>query len=99
VRKMINMSHSYFHDVWSKGDITLCDNILDDEFVHKENIWHPNRLIVGPHAFKRFVEECRTVYPDLNIEVQQVSAGRLPHSCTTLSVACAALSHTACIYA
>lgn len=73
VEKMLHISRAYFHDIWSKGSIHMCDYWLDDDFVHKENIWHPDRLVAGPHAFKKFVEEIRLEYPDLNIEVQQIA--------------------------
>jgi hypothetical protein len=43
--------------------VALCDEILDEDFVHKDIVWHPDRLIAGPHAFKKFVEEVRAQRP------------------------------------
>lgn len=73
VKEMVDLCHAYFSDIWCKGDVSVADDILDPAFVHNDPVWRSAKLIVGPSAFKKFVEVLRNGYPDLIVEPVEFS--------------------------
>ncbi|GMH42514.1 hypothetical protein BSKO_10433 [Bryopsis sp. KO-2023] len=73
VKEMVDLCHVYFNDLLTKGDVSVADDILDPTFVHNDPVWRRSKLIVGPSAFKRFVQMLRKGYPDLVVEPVEFS--------------------------
>lgn len=84
VKQMVDTCHIYYSKVWSRGDLTAVDTLLDSQFVYRDLCsaagWvqqsaclpaamPPTGMVVGPGAFKALLTDMRSHYPDLYVEV------------------------------
>lgn len=94
VKKMVQLCHSYFSKMWSKGDISeggcsrlgnfvgevsAVSEILDENFVHHDHVWRKKKLIVGQEAMAEWVKEMKKCYPDLFVEPVDFGTGSIEH--------------------
>ena len=58
-------------EVWNNGNLDLIDEMIAADFVrHLPNSWHTPK-IEGAVAFKEYMTNIRTIYPDFHREVQK----------------------------
>lgn len=88
---MVHLCHIYFSELWTRGDVSVANDILDPAFVHNDPVWRGSKLVVGPSAFKKFVKMMREGYPDLVVRPVEFSTSettkvfvRWEGSCTNL---------------
>ena len=65
------LAERFTAEVWNNGNLDLIDEILADDFVrHLPNSWDPPK-IEGAAAFKEYMTNIRTIYPDFHVQVQK----------------------------
>jgi len=60
----------FLEDVWSRGDLDACDQLINADHVHHFGA----RDIRGPDGVKALVAGLRQTFPDLRIDVDDVIA-------------------------
>jgi steroid delta-isomerase-like uncharacterized protein len=64
------LAQRFFEEVWNQGNLDVIDEMVAAEFVrHNPSSWEPS-VIEGSEAFKEYVANIRTTYPDFSVEVQ-----------------------------
>ncbi len=73
-------------EAWNNGNLDLIDEMLADDFVrHLPNSWDPPK-IEGAAAFKEYMTNVRTIYPDFHREVhKRIAEGDMVASAWTVS--------------
>ncbi len=73
-------------EVWNNGNLNLIDEMIADDFVrHLPNSWDPPK-IEGAAAFKEYMTNVRTIYPDFHREVhKRIAEGDMVASAWTVS--------------
>ncbi len=80
------MADRFAAEVWNNGNLDLIDEMLADDFVrHLPNSWDPPK-IEGAAAFKEYMTNIRTTYPDFHVEVhKRIAEGNMVASAWTVS--------------
>lgn len=73
-QRMTENVHKFYDRLTSRGEMTLADELLADNFVQRDSIWYPQKPIVGAKAYKAYLNALREAYPDLQYEIEQVGA-------------------------
>ena len=73
-------------EVWNNGNLDLIDEMIAADFVrHLPNSWHTPK-IEGAAAFKEYMTNIRTIYPDFHIQVhKKIAEGDMVASAWTVS--------------
>lgn len=73
-------------EVWNNGNLDLIDEMIAEDFVRNlPNSWEPSK-IEGAAAFKEYMTNIRTTYPDFNVEVhKRIADGDMVASTWTVS--------------
>ncbi len=73
-------------EVWNNGNLDLIDEMIASDFVrHLPNSWHTPK-IEGAVAFKEYMTNIRTIYPDFHIQVhKKIAEGDMVASAWTVS--------------
>ncbi len=64
--------HSWFEDVWNKGDDTAIDRLMAPQAKFHGLPSSDGGPIVGPEAFKPFFQAFRRAFPDIHVDVDRV---------------------------
>ncbi len=80
------MADRFTAEVWNNGNLDLVDEMIADDFVrHLPNSWHTPK-IEGAAAFKEYMANIRTVYPDFHVQIhKRVADGDMVASSWTVS--------------
>ena len=80
------MADRFAAEVWNNGNLDLVDEMIADDFVrHLPNSWDPPK-IEGAAAFKEYMTNIRTIYPDFHREVhKRIAEGDMVASAWTVS--------------
>ncbi len=80
------MADRFTTEAWNNGNLDLIDEMIADDFVrHLPNSWHTPK-IEGAAAFKEYMANIRTVYPDFHREIhQRIAEGDMVASSWTVS--------------
>ncbi len=73
-------------EAWNDGNLDLIDEMIADDFVrHLPNSWHTPK-IEGAAAFKEYMADTRTRFPDFHVEShQRIAEGDMVASVWTVS--------------
>mmetsp|Transcript_44837 Transcript_44837/g.113495 ORF Transcript_44837/g.113495 Transcript_44837/m.113495 type:complete len:261 (-) Transcript_44837:209-991(-) len=71
IKQMCEVAHRYYADVWSRGDMGAADEVLDEEASLKDELWGSHSF-VGRDALKKQVAAFRRLYPDLQMEIDNI---------------------------
>jgi len=73
-------------EAWNNGNLDLIDEIIADDFVrHLPNSWDTSK-IEGAAAFKEYMANIRTVYPDFHVQIhKRIADGDMVASSWTVS--------------
>ncbi|MFH1570336.1 MAG: ester cyclase [Gemmatimonadota bacterium] len=61
--------HEYFDRLLNQRDLTVCDELLAEEYVDHDG---GNGQVPGPNETKAFVAALLETYPDMQVEVKDV---------------------------
>ncbi len=65
------MADRFTAEAWNNGNLDLIDEMLADDFVrHLPGSWDPAK-IEGAAAFKEYMTNIRTTYPDFHVNVHK----------------------------
>jgi len=80
------MADRFTAEAWNNGNLDLIDEMMADDFVrHLPNSWDPKK-IEGAAAFKEYMTNIRTIYPDFHVQVhKKVAEGDMVASTWTVS--------------
>lgn len=80
------MADRFAAEAWNNGNLDLIDEMIAADFVrHLPNSWHTPK-IEGAAAFKEYMTNIRTIYPDFHIEVhKRIAEGDMVASAWTVS--------------
>ncbi len=80
------MGDRFTAEAWNNGNLDLIDEMMADDFVrHLPNSWDPQK-IEGAAAFKEYMTNIRTIYPDFHVQVhKKVAEGDMVASTWTVS--------------
>ena len=80
------MADRFTTEAWNNGNLDLIDEMLADDFVrHLPNSWDPAK-IEGAAAFKEYMTNIRTTYPDFHVNVhKRIAEGDMVASAWTVS--------------
>ncbi len=80
------MADRFTAEAWNNGNLDLIDEMIAADFVrHLPNSWDPPK-IEGAAAFKDYMTNIRTIYPDFHVEVhQRIADGDMVASAWTVS--------------
>ncbi|KAG1670281.1 hypothetical protein FOA52_003631 [Chlamydomonas sp. UWO 241] len=70
---LVRAATQYYQDVWSRGKVTLLNELMSEEHEQHDMIWQPGRVGSGRRAMKRGVLAYRAAYPDLVFAVLAAS--------------------------
>jgi len=73
-------------EVWNNGNLDLIDEMIAADFVrHLPNSWHTPK-IEGAVAFKEYMTNIRTIYPDFHVQVhERIAEGDMVASSWTVT--------------
>ena len=73
-------------EVWNNGNLDLIDEMIAADFVrHLPNSWDPPK-IEGAAAFKEYLTNIRTTYPDFHVEIhRRIAEGAMVASAWTVT--------------
>jgi steroid delta-isomerase-like uncharacterized protein len=57
----------WFEEVWNQGNEAIIEELYASDGI--SHGLRPNQVSQGPGGFKRFVQELRTVFPDIHVNV------------------------------
>jgi predicted SnoaL-like aldol condensation-catalyzing enzyme len=66
-----NLVRQYFHRLLNEKDLSVCDEMLSDEYIDHDA---PAATPPGPGRVKEFVAGFLAEYPDLRIEIEDIMA-------------------------
>ena len=59
-----------FEEAWNQGNLAVVDELFAPDYVGHI----PPEILNGPEAFKQFVKEYRTVFPDIHFTIEDLVA-------------------------
>ena len=80
------MAERFTAEAWNNGNLDLIDEMIADDFVrHLPESWDPPK-IEGAEAFREYMTNIRTIYPDFHVQVhKKIADGDLVASSWTVS--------------
>lgn len=72
---MADAAKKFYSDAWSRGNTAPLEGLLAPEFIYRDAVWAPRRMVVGAPAFRALVESVRQAYPDMYTEIEHVRGG------------------------
>ena len=80
------MADRFTAEVWNNGNLDLIDEMIAEDFVrHLPKSWETPK-IEGAAAFKEYMTNIRTIYPDFHVEVhKKIAEGDMVASAWTVS--------------
>ncbi len=80
------LAERFAAEAWNNGNLDLIDEMIADDFVRNlPGSWDPPK-IEGAAAFKEYMTNIRTIYPDFHVEVdKRIAEGDMVASAWTVS--------------
>lgn len=80
------LAERFTAEVWNNGNLDLIDEMIAEDFVrHLPSSWEPAE-IKGAAAFKEYLADIRTMYPDFHVEIhQKIAKGDMVAAAWTVS--------------